>query len=86
MSATTRPSAGFFRYLCGAAAIVMTVTGFFSMVGGILFSQLAHSERYIGAIEGGSIALVFAGVTIALKTVERFQMAEDESLTTDGAQ
>ncbi|MGB6193527.1 MAG: hypothetical protein WBF42_13755 [Terracidiphilus sp.] len=72
---------GFLLYLRGTAAIVMTVIGFFAMIGGIFYSQFTHIERYIGAVEGVSIALVFGGVTIALKTVERFQAAERHSLT-----
>lgn len=82
MNATTRQSAGFFLYLRGTAAILMTITGFACIVGGILYGELAHTERYIGVIEGCAIALVFAGITIALKTVEKLQTAiENHSLT-----
>lgn len=82
MSATTTRSAGFLLYVRGTAAILMTITGFACIVGGILYTELAHSERYIGAIEGCAIALVFAGITIALKTVEKLQAAiENDSLT-----
>ena len=73
MNVRSQHPTGFLLYLRGTAAILMTVVGFFSMIGGVFYSQFTHTERYIGAVEGLSIALVFAGVTIALKTVERFQ-------------
>ena len=82
MNARTRHTAGFLLYLRGTAAILMTITGFACIVGGVLYGELARTQRYTGAIEGCAIALVFAGITIALKTVEKLQtVIETDSLT-----
>lgn len=80
MNANSTPP-GLSLYLRGTAAILMTVTGFFVMMGGIFYSEFTHTEHYIGAVEGIAIALVFSGVTIALKTVERFQASGQPSLS-----
>ncbi len=81
MNVTQNHAPGFLLYLRGTAAILMTVVGFFSMIGGVFYSQFTHTDRYVGTVEGVSIALVFAGVTMALKTVERFQASEEHSLS-----
>lgn len=83
MSATTTHSAGFLLYLRGTAAILMTITGFAIIVGGILYAQIAGTQRYIGVIEGCAILLVFAGIVIALKTAEKLQTAIEENSLTD---
>ncbi len=67
--------------LCGTAAILMTLTGLFFLIGGGLVSLFAHSEKFIGEIDGYSIALVFAGVAVALKTIELRLRAEEDSST-----
>jgi hypothetical protein len=68
-------------FLRGTAAIVLTVTGFAVMIGGGLITELAHAQKFLGEIEGFSVALVFSGVAVALKTVEKLQMIEDDTLT-----
>ena len=77
--------------LRGIAAALLIVAGISSMIGGGLISDLnyiekfiadiekAHIERFIGLIEGGSIALLFIGLAIALKSVERRLRIEDDS-------
>jgi hypothetical protein len=81
MNASSRSRAKIPLFLRGAAAIIMTVAGFFIMIAGILITDLAHAQKFLGEVEGFSIALVFAGVALALKTAEKLQLAEEDSLT-----
>jgi preprotein translocase subunit SecY len=89
MTASTRASSSI--PLRGAAAILLIFAGIASMiVAGFIGAlnyieqligeiQKAHIERFIGVIEGGSIALLFIGLAVALKTVERTLRIEDDS-------
>lgn len=61
-----------------ATAIVMTFTGFLFLAVGSLVLAHTHIERFTGEIDGLSIALVFAGIAVALKTIEhRLRATED---------
>jgi hypothetical protein len=73
-----RSAANTLLILCGTAAVLMTLTGLFFLIGGGLVSLFAHSEKFIGEIDGYSVALVFAGIAAALKTLEiRLRARED---------
>ena len=78
MPASTHAAARTLLLVGSATAIVMTLTGFLFLVAGRLFTELAHIERFTGEIDGFSIALVFAGIAVALKTMEhRLRARED---------
>ena len=81
MNSTSRSLAKIPLFLRGAAAIVITVTGFFLMIAGGLITDLAHAQKFFGEVEGFSAALIFAGVALALKTAEKLQLAEEDPLT-----
>lgn len=66
-------------FLQGTAAILMTVTGFAFIIGAALISELTHVDKFLGEIEGCSVALVFAGVAVALKTVEKSLRSTEDS-------
>ena len=90
MTASTRASSSI--PLRGAAATLLIFAGIASMITAGFIADLnyierlieeiqkAHIERFIGVIEGGSIALLFIGLAVALKTVERTLRVEDDSV------
>ncbi len=64
-----------------AAAILMTSTGFLFLAAGSLILARTHIERFTGEIDGFSVALVFAGIAVALKTMEhRLRSGENHTL------
>ena len=62
-------------------AILMTFTGLLFLIGTRLLSVFAHGERFIGETDAISIALVFGGIAVALKTIEIRLRAEQDSST-----
>jgi uncharacterized membrane protein required for colicin V production len=85
--------------LRGAVAILLIFMGVSCMIGGGLIGKLAflekliaqiegaHIERFTGLIEGCAIALLFAGLAIALKATEkRLRTQEQIDWTTDSEQ
>ena len=70
MTASTRSASNVLLLLCSSAAIIMTFTGMLFLIGARLFSMFAHRERFLGEIDLISVALVFVGIAVALKTVE----------------
>jgi hypothetical protein len=80
----SNPTAARILLLTGsAAAILMTFTGFLFLVTGSLLIGHAHIARFIGEIDGCSIALVFAGIALALKTIEHRLRADQDYPPTD---
>jgi hypothetical protein len=79
MTASTKSAAGIVLLLGSTAAIFMTVIGLLFLIAGLLISL--HVERFIGEIDGLSIALVFAGVALALKVIEKRLQSKEQSLT-----
>jgi hypothetical protein len=89
MTASTRASSSI--PLRGAAAFLLIFAGISSMIGAGVIGDLnyieqligeiqkAHIERFIGIIEGSSIGLLFIGLAVALKAVERTVRIEDDS-------
>jgi hypothetical protein len=51
-------------------SILMTFTGLLFLIGTRLLSIFAHGEKFIGEIDAVSIALIFGGIAVALKTIE----------------
>lgn len=70
MNATTRSASNVLLLLCSTAAMLMTFTGMFFLVGARLFSTFTHGERFLGEIDAISISLIFGGIAVALKTIE----------------
>ena len=67
--------------LCSTAAILMTFIGLVFLVGTRMLSVFAHGERFVGEIDAISIALIFGGIAVALKTIEvRLRAERDTSM------
>lgn len=81
MSATTRSAPNVLLLLCSTAAILMTLTGLLFLIGTRLISVFAHGDRFIGETDAISIALIFGGIGVALKTIEIRLRAEQHSTT-----
>ena len=67
--------------LCSSTAILITLTGLSFLIGTRLLGKFAHGERFIGEIDAISIALIFSGIAVALKTIEIRLRAEQDSST-----
>jgi hypothetical protein len=81
MTASTRSAPNIVLLLCSTAAILMTFTGLLFLIGTRLLSIFAHGERFIGEIDAISIALIFGGIAVALKTIEVRLRAEQDFST-----
>ena len=81
MSATTRSTPNVLLLLCSSAAIMMTVTGLLFLIGTRLMSAFTHGDRFIGETDAISIALIFGGIGVALKTTEIRLRSEQDSTT-----
>ena len=79
MIASTRTAPHTLLLLCSTAAIAMTFTGLLFLIATRLLSSFAHGERFIGEIDAVSIALIFGGIAVALKTIEIRIRAEQDS-------
>jgi hypothetical protein len=81
MTASTRSAPGILVLLCNTTAILMTLTGSLFLIGTRLLSIFARGERFIGEIDAISIALIFGGIAVALKTIEIRLRAEQDPST-----
>lgn len=81
MTVSTRSAPNTLLLLCSTMAILMTFTGLMFLIGRHLLSVFAHGERFIGETDAISIALIFGGVAVALKTIEIRLRAEQDSAT-----
>ena len=79
MIASTRTAPHTLLLLCSTAAIAMTFTGLLFLIATRPLSSFAHGERFIGEIDAVSIALIFGGIAVALKTIEIRIRAEQDS-------
>lgn len=70
MAAATRSAPNVLLLLCSTMAILMTLTGLLFLIGTHLFTVFTHGERFIGETDAISIALIFGGIAVALKTIE----------------
>ena len=59
----------------------MTFTGMLFLIGTRVLSTFAHSERFLGEIDAISVALIFLGIAVALKTIEIRLRAEQDPTT-----
>ena len=81
MTTSTRSAPNILLMLCSSTAILITLTGLLFLIGTRLLGMFAHGERFIGEIDAISIALIFGGIGVALKTIEIRLRAEQESST-----
>ena len=81
MTALTRSAPNVLLMLCSTTAILMSLTGLLFLIGTRLLSIFAHGERFIGEIDAISVALIFGGIAVALKTIEIRLRAEQDSST-----
>jgi hypothetical protein len=81
MIASTRSAPSVLLLLCSTIAILMTLTGSLILIGMRLSSLFVRGEKFIGAIDAMSIALIFGGIAVALKTIEiRLRVEQDSSM------
>jgi len=57
----------------------MTLTGLAFLLGTHLLNTFASSQRIVGETDAISVALIFGGIAVALKTIEISLRAERES-------
>jgi hypothetical protein len=81
MSVSTRSAPNILLLLCSSTAILMSLTGMLFLIGTRVLSSFSHGEKFIGEIDAISIALVFGGIAVALKTIEIRLKAEHDSST-----
>ena len=81
MTALTRSAPSVLLMLCSTTAILMTFTGLLFLIATRLLSVFAHGERFIGETDAISVALIFGGIAVALKTIEIRLRAEHDSST-----
>ena len=81
MTVSTRSASNILLQLCSSTAILMTLSGLLFLIGTHLLSILARSQRFIGEIDAISVALIFGGIAVALKTIEIRLKAEQDSYT-----
>jgi uncharacterized protein involved in response to NO len=65
--------------LCSTAAVLMTFIGLVFLIGTRVLSVFSRGERFIGEIDAVSIALIFGGIGVALKTIEVRLRAERDT-------
>ena len=78
---STRSAPSTLLMLCSTTAVLMSFTGLLFLIGTRLLGIFAHGERFIGEIDAISIALIFSGIAVALKTIEIRLRAEQDSST-----
>lgn len=79
MIASTRSAPSILLFLCSTMAILMTFTGSFILIGTRLSGIFLRGERFVGEVDALSIALIFGGIAVALKTIEIRLKAEQDS-------
>lgn len=79
MIASTRSAPSILLLLCSTMAILMTLTGSLILIGTRLSGIFLRGERFIGEIDAMSIALIFGGIAVALKSIEIRLKAEQDS-------
>jgi hypothetical protein len=70
MIAATRSAPSILLLLCSTTAILMTLTGLAFLLGTHLITTLSRGPRLIGETDAISVALIFGGIAVALKTIE----------------
>lgn len=79
MIVSTRSAPNILLLLCSTTAILMTLTGLVFLLGTHLLENFTRGQRIMGEGDAISIALIFGGIAVALKTIEVRLRAERES-------
>lgn len=79
MIAATRSAPNILLLLCSTTAILMTLTGLAFLLGTHLLGTFSRGPQLIGETDAISVALIFGGIAVALKTIEVGLRAERES-------
>jgi hypothetical protein len=79
MIVSTRSAPNILLLLCSTSAILMTLTGLAFLLGTHLITTFSRGPRLIGETDAISIALIFGGIAVALKTIEIGLKAHHES-------
>ena len=79
MISATRSAPNVLLLLCSSTAILMTLTGLVFLLGTHVLTTFARGQGLIGETDAISVALIFGGIAVALKTVEIRVRAERES-------
>jgi hypothetical protein len=81
MTGSTRSASNILLQLSSSTAILMTLSGLLFLIGTHLLSVHSGSQRFIGEIDVISVALIFGGIAVALKTIEiRLRVEQDLSI------
>ena len=78
MIVATRSAPGILLLLCSTTAILMTLTGLAFLLGTHLLT-FARGPRLVGEADAISVALIFGGIAVALKTIEVSLRAQRDS-------
>jgi len=70
MIVATRSAPNILLLLCSTTAILMTITGLAFLLGTHLFTTFLRGQAVIGETDAISVALIFGGIAVALKTIE----------------
>jgi len=79
MIAATRSTPSILLLLCSTTAILMTLTGLAFLLGTHLITTFSGGPRLIGETDAISVALIFGGIAVALKTIEIGIRTQNES-------
>lgn len=79
MIVATRSAPNILLMLCSTTAILMTLTGLVFLLGTHVSSVFSRGPHFPGESDAISIALIFGGIGVALKTIEVGLRAERES-------
>jgi hypothetical protein len=79
MIVATRSAPNILLLLCSTTAILMTLTGLVFLLGTHLITTISQSQRLVGETDAISVALIFGGIAVALKTIEIGLRAQRES-------
>jgi hypothetical protein len=81
MIVSTRSAPNILLLFCSTTAILMTLTGLAFLLGTHLLTTFSRGQRLIGETDAISVALIFGGIAVALKTIELGIRAEHKSAT-----
>lgn len=81
MIVATRSAPSILLLLCSTAAILMTLTGLAFLLGTHVLTAFSRGPRLVGETDAISIALIFGGIAVALKTIEIGVRAQHNSQT-----
>ena len=79
MIVATRSAPSFLLLLCSTTAILMTLTGLAFLLGTHVLNTFSRGPRILGETDAISVALIFGGIAVALKTIEVSLRAQRES-------